>query len=114
MFASFLFNFFSLASWICVIWVGFHQTDRFRWLQQRTNVEGEGPKFHLFFIKYAFGVLYKPMVIVTDGQLLEAGKPTQTNAHFFGLCCQLILTTIFLIICLLCPLPIRLVGKRVF
>ena len=61
-----------------------------------------------------FGVLYKPMVIVTDGQLLEAGKATQTNALFFGLCCQLILTTIFLIICLLCPLPVRLVGRHVF
>jgi hypothetical protein len=70
------------------------------------------PKFHLIFIKYAFGVLYKIMVIVKDGQLLEAGK---TNQHtLFGLCCQLILTTISLIICLLCPLPIRLVGRHVF
>jgi hypothetical protein len=46
------------------------------------NAEGKRTKIHLFFIKYAFGVLYKTMVIVTDGQLLEAGKARarQTNA----------------------------------
>ena len=45
--------------------------------------EGKGTKISSFFIRYAFGVLYKTIVIVTDGQLLETGKARQTSALSF-------------------------------
>jgi len=43
----------------------------------------KGLTFRLFFIRYAFGVLCKTMVIITDGRLLEAGMARQTNALSF-------------------------------
>jgi len=45
--------------------------------------EGKGTKISSFFIRYAFGVLYKTMVIVTDGQLLEAGEGKTDQRTFF-------------------------------
>ena len=76
--------------------------------------EGKGTKISSFFIRYAFGVLYK----TGDSYRWSVAWSRERQdrpAHFlFGFCRQLILTTIFLIICLLCPLSGRLVSRHVF
>ena len=76
--------------------------------------EGKGTKISSFFIRYAFGVLYKTGDSYRWSVAWSRGRQDRPEHFLFGFCRQLILTTIFLIICFLGPLSGRLVSRHVF
>ena len=77
-------------------------------------LRAKGPKFRLFHQICIWRTVQDNRNSYRWSVAWSRGRQDRPAHFLFGFCRQLILTTIFLIICLLCPLSGRLVSRHVF